>query len=94
MQLAKQPTALGDYLPPRSDSRKGMPLKTLVMTVGHQEKWRVLMETWRVRERGPRFASLVVEYLETHIAAAGCGITRKSIESPAQLHQQRMRFAS
>ncbi|KAH0989066.1 hypothetical protein GBA52_000549 [Prunus armeniaca] len=65
-----------------------------VMTVGHQEKWRVLMETWRVRERGPRFASLVVEYLETHITAVGCGITRKSIESPAQLHQQRIRFAS
>ncbi|CAL8171397.1 unnamed protein product [Prunus armeniaca] len=32
VQLAKQPTASGDSLPPRSDAREGMPLKTLVGT--------------------------------------------------------------
>ncbi|CAL2278995.1 unnamed protein product [Prunus armeniaca] len=32
MQLAKQPTASGVFLPPRSDAREGMPLKTLVLS--------------------------------------------------------------
>ncbi|CAL2274155.1 unnamed protein product [Prunus armeniaca] len=33
VQLAKQPTASGDSLPPRSDAREGMPLKTLIRKI-------------------------------------------------------------